>query len=87
MKSNLFSTPTLFASLIASIAFSAFATTGCKSDGASCDDVIKHTAELMKMEVTGEMKTKALQKCEKQPAAARECAMKAQSIEALMQCK
>lgn len=65
-------------------------TTGCsKSGGGSCEEVFAHIKDLAGKDL-GDMMDKskdaAIAKCEKLPPEARECAMKATSMEELQKC-
>lgn len=66
----------------------AFSATACSKDGGGeCEKVVAHTAKLIGMEIPAEEKKQAIQRCEKEPASVRACALKSKSVEELMSCK
>jgi hypothetical protein len=74
-------------SFVTTLALVFLSTTGCSKGGNQCEQVVAHVNEITKAQMPDEAKAKAVAKCEKQPEAAQQCALKASSIEELMACK
>jgi NAD(P)H-nitrite reductase large subunit len=70
------------------LAVAALATTpACKKGGGSCSDVVDHVEKISGFDIPADKRQAAIDKCEKEPAAKRECAMKAENLGDLMKCK
>ena len=59
----------------------------CSGGGSSCEAVVDHVVKISGIDVPADAKKDAVAKCEKEPAAKRECVMKAESLDDLMKCK
>ncbi len=75
--------------MLSSVLALAFLTTGCSKKPSQCEQIFEHTVSLVPAEMQAkvkEQKTDAIAKCEKMSPEARQCALEAKDMGALMQC-
>jgi hypothetical protein len=75
--------------ILSSVLALAFVTTGCSKKASQCEQIFDHTVSLVPAEMRDkvkEQKADAIAKCEKLSPEARQCAIDAKDMGALMKC-